>query len=325
MMPNRFLWIDPIFTAAVVLLLSSPLHSEPVPEKGAAMIPIASSTSPFELVVKDLNFPEGPAWDGKDTLYVSNCYGGWIARIAPRGADVFLRSSTDPFTFEKTNGMTVARDGKLYACDFEKGAILRIAPQGTSEVAASGYASERFARPNDLAFDPQGNLFFTDPKSYRAENPDGRVYRLSRETGEVRIAADHLAFPNGLAFSADGKLLFVCESALHRITRFQVQLDGTLAHPALFTDLPGGDPDGINFDRKGFLYVAHFGGGAIYRIAPDGSIDRRIPAPGRKPSNVEFGGPDLRTLYITECETNAVYRMEVAEPGLPLFYSPGQK
>ncbi len=324
-MPMKYHSINRILRIVFLLILSAPIHSEPVSEKGAAMIPIASSTSPFELVAKDLNFPEGPAWDGKDTLYVSNCYGGWIARIAPQGADVFLRSSTDPFTFEKTNGMTVARDGNLYACDFEKGAILRISPQGTSEVAASGYAGERFARPNDLAFDPQGNLYFTDPKSYRAENPDGRVYRLSRGTGEVRIAADRLAFPNGLAFSADGKFLFVCESALHRITRFQVQPDGTLTGATLFVDLPGGDPDGINFDRKGFLYVAHFGGGAIYRIAPDGSIDRKIPAPGRKPSNVEFGGPDLRTLYITECETNAVYRMKVADPGLPLFFSPEQK
>lgn len=289
------------------------------------MIPIKDSTPPFELVVKDLNFPEGPAWDGKDTLYVSNCYGGWITRIAPRGADVFLRSSTEPFTFEKTNGMTFAGDGSLYACDFEAGAILKITPQGTSEAAASGYGGERFARPNDLAFDPQGNLYFTDPRSYRAENPDGRVYRLSRETGEVGIAADRLAFPNGLAFSADGKSLFVCESALHRITRFQIQPDGTLVNPTLFAELPGGDPDGINFDRAGFLYVAHFGGGAIYRIASDGSIERKIPAPGRKPSNVEFGGPDLRTLYITECETNAVYRMAVDTPGLPLFYSPNPK
>jgi hypothetical protein len=72
MIPGRFLSIDRIASMVYILLLSIPIHSETVSEKGVAMIPIASSTSPFELIVKDLNFPECTAWDGKDTLYVSN-------------------------------------------------------------------------------------------------------------------------------------------------------------------------------------------------------------------------------------------------------------
>lgn len=276
----------------------------------------------LEKVADGLSFPEGPAWDGKDTLYVSNCNGDWITKIGPEGAGVFLRASTEPFTFQKTNGLTVFGDGTLFACDFGEGAIVKLSPEGQSEVYAGDFGGQRFRRPNDLAFDPEGNLYFTDPNAYRGENPDGTLYRVAAETREVTPVATGLAFPNGLAFSADAKQLYVCESALHRIVRFDVRTEGGLAKPEVFAELPGGDPDGINFDRAGRLYVAHFGGGAVWVFSPEGRLEHKIPLPGKKPSNVEFAGEDLRTLYITECETNAVYRLRVETPGLPLFSSP---
>ena len=306
----------------LLFLLQTGWVAEPTLQKDRNEAMSESSFQTWEKVVGDLAFPEGPAWDGKENLYVSNCQGGWITKISPQGSEVFLRSSTQPFTFEKTNGMTVYQDGNLFACDFEKGAILKISPSGQTEIYAAGYEGKPFRRPNDLAFDPKGNLYFTDPNAYRANNPDGIVYRVSAKTREVLPVATDLAFPNGIAFSANGKQLYVCESALHRITCFQVEEDGYLIQPKVFAELPGGDPDGINFDREGNLYVAHFGGGAIYVLSPDGSVKRKITAPGQKPTNVEFAGPDLKTLYITECETNAVYRLQVSIPGLPLFSSP---
>lgn len=267
-----------------------------------------------------LQFPEGPAWDGKNTLYVSNCQGNWITRISPAGVDTFLTAATDPFTFEKTNGMTVFKDGHLYVCEFGRGAILRIHPDGKSEIYAERCAGQKLNRPNDLAFDAAGNLYFTDPNHYRRENPDGVVYRIAAGSRKVTVVATELAFPNGLAFSADGKFLYICESAFERVLRFTVQPDGSLTGKEIFVEMPGGDPDGINFDAAGNLYVAHFGGGAVWIIAPDGSVRDKIQMPGKKPTNVEFGGPDLRTLFITEVETNAVYRLEVSVPGLRLMY-----
>jgi gluconolactonase len=276
----------------------------------------------FELLIRDLNFPEGPAWDGHETLYVSNCYGNWITRFRAHRSDTFLIATDSPFTFSKTNGMTVDRDGNIYACDFGCGAILKIQPNIQSEIYVNGYQGQRFQRPNDLAFDPNGNLYFTDPNHYRRENPDGVIYRIAAGTREVTPVATQLAFPNGIAFSADARTLFVCESAFNRILKFTVQANGTLSPPEVFVELPGGDPDGINFDQAGNLYVAHFGGGAVYVIAPDGSIKQKLSAPGQRPTNVEFGGPDLRTLFVTEVETNALYRLQVTIPGLPLNASP---
>ncbi|MDZ7319637.1 MAG: SMP-30/gluconolactonase/LRE family protein [candidate division KSB1 bacterium] len=303
-----------LITLALIFLIS-PVGLTQLPTRDADI----SAAAKFLLVASGMNFPEGPAWNGDQALFVSNCYGGWISKIEGASSTVFLAASNDPFTFEKTNGLTFFKDGSLFACDFGRGAILRIQPDGKSAIYADGYQGKRFNRPNDLAFDPHGNLYFTDPNAYRTTNPDGVIYRVDGQTRQVTPAAKNLAFPNGLAFSADGSYLYVCESARQQIFRFRVSADGTLSHKELFISLPGGDPDGINFDREGNLYVAHFGGGAIYVIAANRTIKAKLPAPGKKPSNVEFGGPDLRTLYITEVETNAVYQMQVEIPGLPLF------
>lgn len=270
----------------------------------------------WERVATGLNFPEGPAWDGQSALYVSNCYGGWIARLAQGQVDTFLYASEHPFTFKKTNGLTVFKDGNIYACDFGIGAILKISPAGNSEIYSSGFNEQAFNRPNDLTFDSMGNLYFTDPLSYSQDDLDGRIFRISANGRKVALVAAGLAFPNGLGFSPDGQYLYVCESALQRIIFFKAQSDGALLFKDVFVKLPGGDPDGIVFDQAGNLYVAHFGGGSVYVVAPDGSIKQKLVAPGKKPTNVELGGPDLTILFLTEVETNALYQMKVPVPGL---------
>ena len=275
----------------------------------------------FEKVVDGLNFPEGPAWDGKGNLYVSSCYGGYITKITKDSASIFLRAQDDPFTLKQTNGLTFDNKGFLYACEYGIGAILKINTAGKTEIYASGFNGKKLNRPNDLAFDPYGNLYFTDPNSYDTNIPDGVVYRIDESTKKVTPAAKDFAFCNGIAFSADGKNVYVCESAEHRILKFLVNDDGSFDQREVFAVLPDGDPDGIAFDVEGNLYVANFGSGRIYILNTDGSVKYFLKAPGKKPSNVEFADIDLRTLYITEDETNTVYKTRVEIPGLPLFNS----
>jgi gluconolactonase len=280
------------------------------------------SQDEFIKVVDNLKFPEGPAWDGRNFLYVSNCYGNWITRISPDKCDSFVVAPTTPVSFEKTNGLVYNKDNFIYACDYGKGAIIKFNKHGECKFVSDGYKGKKFNRPNDLAFDKNGNLYFTDPKSYDKNIPDGVVYRISKKNKKVSVAYSGLCFPNGIAFSKDGKYLFVCESAKERVLKFTVKKDGTLKDPAEFIHLPGGDPDGIAFDVDGNLYIAHFGGQAIVVVKPDGSIKEKIKTPGKKPSNVEFAGKELKTLYITEDETNAVYKKEVGVAGLKLFSLP---
>lgn len=273
----------------------------------------------FEKVIDGLEFPEGPAWDGKETLYFSDCTGMAIYKVTPKGAGVFLKGSTDPFTFEKTNGLTVSSDGYIYACEYSKGAILKISPQGKVETFVSEFEGKPFNRPNDLIFDSKGNLYFTDPFKYKKENAGGRVFRVEKETKKVSLVAEDLCFSNGVVVSPDGKNLFVCESAQSRVLKYKIEGDGYLSGKEIFAEMPGGDPDGMNFDIEGNLWVAHFGGGHIWVFKPNGELLQKIPTPGKKPSNVEFAGPDLKTLYVTEDETQAVYKAEVPIAGQPLF------
>jgi gluconolactonase len=273
-------------------------------------------------VADGFSFPEGPAWDGKDNIYISNCYGSWISRYKAGEVDTFVSKNSDTTRFDKSNGLTFDKDGNIFACDYGLGAILKITPDGEIFTFLSGYKGHKFNRPNDLTFDLKGNLYFTDPKSYNAENRDGGIYGYFRDRQELKPVYEGLAFPNGIAFSPDAKFLYVCESALQRILKFPVNEDGSLGNFEVFTQLPGGDPDGIAFDIKGNLYVAHFGTGFIFVLSSDGAIKRKIEMPGKKPTNVEFAGKKLRTLYITEVETNALYKMEVDLPGLKLFSSP---
>ncbi len=276
----------------------------------------------FQKVIDGLNFPEGPAWDGNGNLYVSSCYGGYITKISGDSSTTFIKASENPFTIKQTNGLTFDKEGNIYACEFGIGAILKILPDGKSEIYASGYEGKRFNKPNDLAFDRNGNLYFTDPNKYDKKDPDGKVYMISAKTKNVKLAADSIAFANGIAFSGDGLYCYVCESAENRVLKFDLNEDGTLGNRSVFVTLPGGDPDGIAFDIKGNLYVAHFGTGHVFVVSPEGKIINELKLPGKKVSNVEFAGKDLKTLYVTEDETNSVYKTTVEIAGLPLFYSP---
>ncbi len=272
--------------------------------------------SEWELVVENLQFPEGPAWDYQRSVFVSNCNSNWITQISDSQVDTFLLASDS--TFGKTNGLTVGPDGDLYACDFGQGAIVRFSSKGEAEVFLSGYQGKRFNKPNDLVFTEDGNLYFSDPGKYDANSSHGRVFYLNTDSRQVKLVADSLFFPNGIAISPNNGKLYLSESIKDRVLRFDILESGEVTNREVFINLPGGDPDGLAFDVNGNLYVPHFGTGTLFVISPSGKILKRITTPGKNPSNVEFAGPDLKTLYLTEDETNAVYKAHINIAGQSL-------
>jgi gluconolactonase len=277
---------------------------------------LATLQAEWEKVAVGFDFPEGPAWDGEQYLYISNCHGNRISRYHDMQVDTFLTDSNS--VIQTTNGLTVYKDGYLYACDYGINAILKISPAGDVQILAGSYQDSSLSRPNDLAFDRNGNLFFTDPKSYGPDRLDGRLFRLPEDGTGLELVRDSLAFPNGIAFSPLDQRLYVCESAKIRILRFTLTTEGTILDEDVFIELPGGDPDGIAFDVQGNLYAAHFGSGTLFVIPPSGEFRHRRTTPGSKPTNLDFGGPGLKTLYLTEVETGGLYRMAVPLSGTPL-------
>ena len=129
-----------------------------------------------------------------------------------------------------------------------------------------------------------------------------------------------LAFPNGVAISPDGASVYLAETYRNRILRYPIAADGTIGGRSEFAPVPGEHgPDGMACDERGNLYVAHYGGGKVVVLAPTGALLQEIPVPGANVTNVAFGGPDRRTLVITDVATASLYTARVEIPGLPLF------
>lgn len=306
-------------------LTSVTMTAVAAPAANAGGSPQAAAPKPAEpvLAADGFQFPEGPAYDGKGNVFVSNCNSDYIGKLDAAGRAIQFKAASDRFTFEKTNGLTFFEDGSLFACDFGRKAIVQIFPDGRTEAYADKCGDEGFKGPNDLAFDPAGNLYFTDPVGSSASKPTGCVYRIERGSRKVTRVVEGIAYPNGIAFSADAKTLYIAESERYRILKARVKPDGSLKTPQLFCQMPDKHtPDGMNFDQAGNLYVATVGPGLVSVIDKEGKIARTIKLPGAQVTNVEFGGKELKTLYITEAEKGCVYKLQVEVGGLPLFRAP---
>lgn len=260
-------------------------------------------------------FVEGPAFDRKGNLFVVNVHGGYISKITPRKkVSVFVDTGGGP------NGAKFNRYDHLFVCDYKLKAILHILPDGTFSKVVTECDEEPLRGPNDLVFSGDGGYFFTDPTDSTIENPIGAVYRVDAG-GNVKRFAQGFAYPNGVAISEDERRLFLAETCTRRIHAYALRPDGMPAAARIHAELPEGGvgPDGMALDMEGNLYIAYYGAGVIVVLDEWGNLAEELPAGGKNPTNVAFGGKGRRYLYITEAETNAVYVHKRRIPGLPLF------
>jgi sugar lactone lactonase YvrE len=201
-------------------------------------------------------------------------------------------------------------------------------------------AQERF---NDGRADAQGRLWvgtIYEPRTPAAAAlyrwVDGRLKRMA---GDITVS-------NGLAFSPDGRTLYWSDTSAHRIFAFDFDgSEGALSRQRVFADFPvkqagqdlasyGGRPDGAAVDVEGAYWCAMFEGQRLLRLAPDGTLLQALPLPVRCPTMPCFGGPDLRTLYLTTSRekrpadelaaqplAGCVLHTRVDVPGLPVNFA----
>jgi len=269
--------------------------------------------------------PEGPAFDRNGNLFVVNIETSDILKISPEGSvpgrfgllygkvELFVNTRGVP------NGAKFHANGELYVADREKG-IIAISPQGSIRIIVDNYQGKKLNGPNDLMFDYKGNIYFTDPHGSSAENPIGCIYCLSTD-GELTQIASGLAYPNGLVISPDGRDLLVAITRKNRIMRYLLDTEGRPVRNTIFSQLSGGwgGPDGMAMDMAGNLYIAHWWGEDVLILNPKGEIIERVWVGGMLPTNLAFGGPDRKTLFVTEAETGSVYRFNTDYPGIPLY------
>ena len=176
-------------------------------------------------------------------------------------------------------------------------------------------------RLNDGRCDRAGRFVFGTKDEDAPPQRIGGFYRLNADLSLERLPLPAPAVANGIAFSPDGSLMYYCDSPAReiRVCDYGKGRGGSsepVAHDRVFTRLsdPDGEPDGATVDAEGGLWSAQWGGARVVRYGPDGQETQRIAVPTAQPSCVAFGGPRLRTLYITSARIGLDAAALAADP-----------
>jgi len=288
------------------------------------MIPVLRDAGLSELLDGDsveavahegLQFTEGPLWLPDGSLLFQDIKAEKTYKVAPDGALQTLRSDT-----HAANGQTFDAEGRVVFCEQNGRRVSRMNPDGSGvETVLEAWEGKRLNSPNDIVARADGLLYFTDPPYGVApedrEIPFQGVYALD-SLAEPRLLLDDFEKPNGLALSPDERTLYVCDTGRYHVRAFAVELSGNLTPDTgrVFATLdPGqaGGPDGMKVDRDGRVYVAVALG--IWVFEPGGRLLGILSLPQR-PSNLNWGGPDGKTLAITAVDH--VYKVRFKVEGL---------
>jgi sugar lactone lactonase YvrE/formylglycine-generating enzyme required for sulfatase activity len=251
-----------------------------------------------------LHFTEGPAADAAGNVFFSDITADTIYKwSAANQLSVFRTNSGG------ANGICFDASGNLLACEGDNGRLVSITPQGTLTVVASNYAGLRFNEPNDLWIDPAGGVYFTDPVFFGHTAVQGGeyVYYLSPNRSSVIRVVTDMVRPNGLVGTPDGKTLYLADWGSGNVFRYSINTDGTLTNKTLFAQVKC---DGMTLDAEGHLYLTE---NAIFVYDSTGNPLEQISVPER-PTNLEFGGSDRKTLFITT-DAGSLYSIRMRVQG----------
>jgi sugar lactone lactonase YvrE len=226
------------------------------------------------------------------------------------------------FALRRTGGFVVALRGGFWLAH-KDGTLMR-------KVAAAPYDPSHH-RFNDGRCDPQGRLLAGSMNEAR-DASTAALYRLDGDFTLTEILSG-MTISNGLAFSPDGRTMYHTDTPMQVIHAYDYDTaSGTPSKQrvlARFT-APGDRPDGAAVDSEGCYWSAQYLGGKLKRIAPDGRVRAEYPVPAMCPTMCAFGGPDLKTLYVTSARqrreadelarlplSGGIFSMEVDVAGLP--------
>ncbi len=295
------------------------------------------------VVATGFAYPEGPRFDAAGRLHVVELAGGAVSRIVAGRRRELCRPGGSP------NGAGFDDDGQLYICNnggnwgpnastgmtagrggLTPPAIQVVDPTGRWRDLLTEIDGRALNAPNDLVLDPAGGLWFTDPawaardasgSAPASASPAGSVCFVD-ESGWARRCHTGLVFPNGIVLSPDLSEVLVGETGSGRVWSLPILGRGRLGAPVLWCDL-GADafPDGMAWDSRGRLIVAGTGSGALF-VAEPGRVIERVDLADPDVTNLCFGGPDGRWLFVTEASLGRVVRLEWEVPGAALPRGP---
>jgi len=297
-------------------------------------------------ITSGLGFPEGPVWMPDGSIVLTEIRRGTITRVTADGRKTVLAE-----TGGGPNGAAVGPDGKLYVCNnggFEWHELNGLVLPGNQPASYIGGRIQRvdldtgkvedlytecdrhpLRGPNDIVFDASGGFWFTDFGKTRERDRDRTgVYYAKPDGSLIREVVFPLDGPNGIGLSPDGKRLYVAETFTGRLWSWDVSAPGEVVPVPgiggggnLVVGLPGMQLfDSLAVDSAGNVCVATIANGGITVVPPAGEPVTHVPMPDVLTTNICFGGPDLRTAFITLSSTGRLVATEWPRPGLKLAF-----
>ncbi len=301
-------------------------------------------------ICRGLKFPEGPVAMPDGSVILVEIERKTLTRVSVDGeVSVIADCGGGP------NGAAFGPDGKMYICnnggfewsqsgpfkrpgeelakDYVGGSIQSVdLATGSVETIYTECDGESLKGPNDIVFDRQGGFYFTDLGKRRGRQIDrGSLFYAKIDGSSITELIHPFDTPNGVGLSADEKKLYVAETNAARLWAFDIESPGVIKKdgPSLFW--PGHllhkfngyeRLDSLAVDSEGNVVVATLGTGCVTAISPTGQIRARVAVPefDLMVTNVCFGGPDLRTAYITASGLGRLYAIDWHCPGLPLNF-----
>ena len=313
-----------------------------------------AQTPPYRVVADGLRFPEGPVALADGTVLFVEVQGGTLSRVPAGGGAVEVVAELCPGGHGGANGAAVGPDGAVYVAnnggfhwsmrpdgrlmpinpatgdnvpaEFTGGWIDRVdLATGEHRVLYRECDGSRFSGPNDLVFDSTGGFWFTDHGKVRADRWEkGAVYYAAADGSSVQRRIFPLNGPNGVGLSPDESTLYVAETHTGRLWAFDLDRPG---HPRPVERGHGGrcvantvgHLDSLGVEADGTVCVAAISQGVLVAAA-DGSSHHYVAMPDYACTNICFGGPDLRTAYITLSGCGQLLAVEWPRAGLALAY-----
>lgn len=300
-------------------------------------------------VTRGLRFPEGPIAMPDGSVLVVEIEGARLIRVLPDGAqEVVAELGGGP------NGAAVGPDGKCYVCNnggfnwihaedgfarphgradaYTGGSIQRVDMEtGAVETLYTHCGDNPIMGPNDIVFDGKGGFWFTDHgKSYDRLMDRGALFYAAVDGSFIQEAAFPLITPNGVALSPDGSTLYVSETETGRVWSFPILGPGELGKEPWPSPAGGkfiGGPtgyqrfDSMAVEANGNICVATLVNAGISVFSPDGDgLVEFHEAPEPYSTNIAFGGPDMKTAYITLSGYGRLVAVDWPRPGLRLIH-----
>ena len=301
-------------------------------------------------IASGLRFPEGPIAMQDGSIVLVEIERGTLSRVTPAGeVEVVAKLGGGP------NGAALGPDGKVYVCnnggfawretpqtglrpvhqadDYSGGRIERVdLATGKAEVLYTQTENGKLRGPNDIVFDRTGGFWFTDLGKGRARDLDrGGLYYAKADGSSVKEMIYPMMTPNGVGLSPDEKTLYAAETQTGRVWKWDLAGPGQLvekktgqaaAGGELLAGLPGFQLfDSLAVDGEGYVCVATLMNGGITSISPDGRTILHTPTPDYMTTNICFGGPDLRTAYITLSSIGKLIAIDWPRKGLKLNFA----